>query len=97
MWLFSVVIIIIIIVATIIIWITFAPSTLPTVNAGGHYMYHQFNTQQLYVQPTQLYLCVLCGSENKQPLFPYTALRKPKSTGAKESLSANRTPNSASQ
>jgi len=21
-----------------------------------------------------LYLCVLCGSENKQPLFPYTAL-----------------------
>ena len=24
--------------------------------------------------PTQLYLCVLCGSENKQPLFPYTTL-----------------------
>jgi len=24
--------------------------------------------------PTQLYLCVLCGSENKQRLFPYTAL-----------------------
>ena len=21
-----------------------------------------------------LYLCVLCGSENKQPLFPYTTL-----------------------
>ena len=21
-----------------------------------------------------VYLCVLCGSENKQPLFPYTAL-----------------------
>ena len=27
-----------------------------------------------YVQPTQLYLFVLCGSQNKQPLFPYTAL-----------------------
>ena len=24
--------------------------------------------------PTQLYLCVLCGSENKQRLFPYTAI-----------------------
>ena len=26
------------------------------------------------VLPTQLYLCVLCGSENKQRLFPYTTL-----------------------
>jgi hypothetical protein len=26
------------------------------------------------VLPTQLYLCVLCGSQNKQRLFPYTAL-----------------------
>ena len=26
------------------------------------------------VLPTQLYLCVLCGNENKQRLFPYTAL-----------------------
>jgi hypothetical protein len=34
----------------------------------------QFNIQQFYILPTQLYLCVLCGSENKQPLFPYTAL-----------------------
>jgi len=34
----------------------------------------RFNIQKLYVLPTQLYLCVLCGSENKQPLFPYTAL-----------------------
>ena len=37
-------------------------------------MYRQFNIQQFYVLPTQLYLCVLCGSENKQPLFPYTTL-----------------------
>ena len=34
-------------------------------------MHHQeFNIQQFDVLPTQLYLCVLCGSENKQPLFP---------------------------
>ena len=37
-------------------------------------MYYQFNIHRLYVLPTQLYLCVLCGSENKQRLFPYTAL-----------------------
>ena len=41
---------------------------------SGHYMYRQFNIQQFYVLPTQLYLCVLCGSENKQPLFHCTAL-----------------------
>ena len=34
----------------------------------------QFNIHQFYVLPTQLYLCVLCGSQNKQRLFPYTAL-----------------------
>jgi len=42
--------------------------------SSGQYMYYQFNIQQFYVLPTQLYLCVLCGSENKQRLFPYTAL-----------------------
>ena len=36
-------------------------------------MYRQFNIQQFYVLPTQ-YICVLCGSQNKQPLFPYTTL-----------------------
>ena len=40
---------------------------------GGYYLYHQFNIQQFYVLST-LYLCVLFGSENKQRLFPYTAL-----------------------
>jgi len=40
---------------------------------SGHYTYRQFNIQQLYVLPT-LYLCVLFGSQNKQQLFPYTAL-----------------------
>ena len=44
------------------------------VKYSGHYMYRQFNIQQFYVLPTQLYLCVLCGSQNKQPLFPYTEL-----------------------
>ena len=44
------------------------------VQPSGYYMYRQFNIQQFYVLPTQLYLCVLCGSQNKQPLFPYTTL-----------------------
>ena len=30
---------------------------------SGHYMYHQFNIQQFYVQPTQLYLCFVWISE----------------------------------
>ena len=38
-----------------------------------HVMHQQFNIQQLYVLP-KLYLCVLYLSENKQWLFPYTAL-----------------------
>jgi hypothetical protein len=37
-------------------------------------MYRQFNIQQFYVLPEQC-ICVLCGSENKQRLFPYTALK----------------------
>jgi len=40
----------------------------------GHYMYRQFNIHKFHVLPPQLYLCVLCGSQNKQPLFPYTTL-----------------------
>jgi len=36
-------------------------------------MYRQFNIQQFYVLPT-MHLCILCGSENKQQLLPYTAL-----------------------
>jgi len=32
----------------------------------------RFKTHKSYVLP-KLYLCVLCGSENKQQLFPYTA------------------------
>ena len=40
---------------------------------SGHYMYHQCNIHKSYVLPTH-YLCVLCGSEHKQRLFPYTEL-----------------------
>jgi hypothetical protein len=47
--------------------------SLSPLEPSGHYMYRQFNIQQFYVLPT-VYLCVLCGSENKQRLFPYTAL-----------------------
>jgi len=39
---------------------------------SGHYMYRQFNIQQLYALPT-LYLCVSYLSENKQRLVPLTA------------------------
>ena len=38
----------------------------------GYVMHQQFNIQQLYVLPT-LYLCVLCLSQNKQRLVPFTA------------------------
>ena len=56
---------------------------------SGHYMYHPLATictaqWSLYVPPGltftilrsahTLYLCVLCGSQNKQRLFPYTTL-----------------------
>ena len=36
-------------------------------------MYHQSNIKQIYNLPT-IYLCVLCGSENKEQLFPYTTV-----------------------
>jgi len=39
----------------------------------GHFAYHQFNIQQLYVLPTQC-ICILYGSENKQRLFPSIVL-----------------------
>ena len=48
--------------------------TILVSKTSGHYMYHQFNINQFYVLPTQLYLCVLCGSENKQRLFHCIAL-----------------------
>jgi len=37
-------------------------------------MYRQFNIQHFYVLPHTVYLCDLCGYQNKQRLFPYTTL-----------------------
>ena len=36
-------------------------------------MYQQFEIQQFQV-PLKIHLCVLCGSQNKQRLFLFTAL-----------------------
>ena len=37
-----------------------------------------FNIKKFYVLPTHtVYLCILCGSQNKQRLFPYTARTLP--------------------
>ena len=38
---------------------------------SGHYMYHH---STILRSACTVYLCVLCGSENKQRLFPYTTL-----------------------
>ena len=42
-------------------------SSLIPLKPSGHYMYRQFNIQQLYFM-------FLCGSQNKQRLFPYAVL-----------------------
>jgi len=41
---------------------------------SGHYMYHQVSHSQILPSTETVYLCVLCGSQNKQRLFPCTAL-----------------------
>jgi len=41
---------------------------------SGHYMYRQVQCSAILRSAHTLYLCVLCGSQNKQPLFPYTTL-----------------------
>ena len=57
------------------IWHVYSVSVVTAVQHSGHYMYRQFNIQQFCVRSAHtVYLCVLCGSENKQRLFPYTAL-----------------------
>jgi hypothetical protein len=62
-------------------WSLYVPPVVTIFTASGHYMYRQW---LLYVPPVShsttlrsahtLYLGVLCGSQNKQPLFPYTTL-----------------------
>ena len=44
--------------------VTICTTILTFNNSTGHYMYHHFNSQQFHVLPTQLYLCLLCGSQN---------------------------------
>ena len=41
---------------------------------SGHYMYYRLSIQQLLRSAHTVYLCVLCGSQNKQRLFPHTTL-----------------------
>ena len=41
---------------------------------SGHYTYHQVQHSTILRSVHTVYLCVLCGSQNKQPLFPYTTL-----------------------
>ena len=45
-----------------------------TLKSSGHYMYHQDEHLQNLRSANTVYLCVLFESENKQRLFPYTAL-----------------------
>jgi len=42
---------------------------------SGHYMHRQFNIKHFHVLLTQC-ICDICESENKQLLFPSTALTK---------------------
>jgi hypothetical protein len=41
---------------------------------SGCFKYHQAYRQTILRSAHTLYLCVLCGSQNKQRLYPYTAL-----------------------
>jgi len=51
----------------------FSQQRFYTLKFSCQYMYHQFCIQQFYVLPTH-YIFVLCGSKNKQLLFPYITL-----------------------
>ena len=44
------------------------------VQPGGNYMYRQVEHSAILRSAHTVYLCVLCGYQNKQRLFPYTAL-----------------------
>jgi len=44
------------------------------VQSGGNYVYRQVEYSAILRSAHTVYLCVLCGSENKQQLLPYTAL-----------------------
>jgi hypothetical protein len=44
------------------------------IKPGGHYIYHYVQQSTILRSAHTVYLRVLCGSENKQRLFPYTTL-----------------------
>jgi len=55
--------------------VNFLLESLTPYSSAVYYVHHQFNIHQFYVLPTQfVYVCVSCGSENRQRLFPYRAL-----------------------
>jgi hypothetical protein len=41
---------------------------------SGYYLYQQVQHSTIPRSAHTVYLCVLCGSKNKQRLFPYTTL-----------------------
>ena len=41
---------------------------------SGYFIYHRVTQLQIPRSAHTVYLCVLCGSENKRRLFPYTTL-----------------------
>ena len=41
---------------------------------SGYFIYHQVYHSTILRSTHTVYLCALCGSENKQRLFPYTEL-----------------------
>jgi hypothetical protein len=45
-----------------------------TLKHKGNFMCHQNYQLEIPRSAHRVYLCVLCGSENKQRLFPYTTL-----------------------
>jgi len=48
-------------------------STYNSLNLSDYYIYHQVYHSANLSSAHTVYLCVLCGSENKQRLFSYTA------------------------
>jgi hypothetical protein len=41
---------------------------------SGYYNYHSVSGKKILLYAQTMYLCVLCGLQNKQRLFPYAAL-----------------------
>ena len=62
-------------IAHLCVFLSFAlDRKLQHLNPSGHYMYRQVKRTAILRSAHTVYLRVLCGSQNKQRLFPYTAL-----------------------